>query len=32
MVAWAVGITGERPFNVFELSNPARLVIDVATP
>ena len=29
LVAWAVGVTGERPFTVFELSQPARLVIDI---
>jgi hypothetical protein len=30
IVVWAVGMTGERPFNVFELGEPARLVIDIA--
>lgn len=32
IVAWDVGVTGEQPFNVFELSEPTRLVIDIAQP
>jgi hypothetical protein len=27
---WAVGLTGVRPFHVFTLENPTRLVIDIA--
>ena len=30
LVAWVVGVTGQRPFKVFELSGPPRLVIDIA--
>ena len=32
LVSWVVGTTGELPFRVFELSEPARLVIDVGHP
>lgn len=29
---WVIGLTGEQPFRVTELADPARLVIDIATP
>ena len=28
-VAWALGVDGERPYRVFTLANPARVVVDV---
>ncbi len=32
VVGWVIGTTSERPFRVFTLADPARLVIDVASP
>lgn len=32
VVGWVIGTTAERPFRVFTLADPARLVIDVASP
>ena len=29
IVSWAAGMQSQQPFSVIELSNPARLVIDV---
>ncbi|MCK9485893.1 MAG: hypothetical protein M0R73_04215 [Dehalococcoidia bacterium] len=29
---WVIGLTGEQPFRVTELADPARLVIDIVTP
>ena len=30
MSVWAIGLDGERPFTVFTLGDPARLVVDIA--
>jgi hypothetical protein len=27
---WVIGLTGEKPFDVFTLEDPTRLVIDIA--
>jgi len=27
---WVIGLTGQKPFNVFTMENPTRLVIDIA--
>jgi len=31
VVSWVIGTTADRPFRVFSLQNPARVVIDIST-